>query len=64
MKRSKTEVDIINDTDILLMLLLLIIVIIMMIILLLTTTATTGEFHCDGRTVQRGKHHILGDSLV
>ena len=63
MKRSKTEVDIVNDTDILLMLLLLIIVIIM-IILLLTTTATTGEFHCDGRTVQRGKHHILGDSLV
>ena len=63
MKRSKTEADIVNDTDILLMLLLLIIVIIM-IILLLTTTATTGEFHCDGRTVQRGKHHILGDSLV
>ena len=43
MKRSKTEVDIINDTDILLMLLLLIIVIIMMITLLLTTTATTGN---------------------
>ena len=25
---------------------------------------TTGEFCCDGRTVQRGKHQILGDSLV
>ena len=25
---------------------------------------SVGEFHCDGRTVQRGKHQVLGDSLV
>ena len=25
---------------------------------------TVGEFHCDGRTVQRGKQQILGDSLI
>ena len=23
-----------------------------------------GELHCDGYTVQTGKHQILGDSLV
>ena len=23
-----------------------------------------GEFHCDGLAFERGKHHILGDSLV
>ena len=27
-------------------------------------TRQNREFHCDGRTVQRGKHQILGDSLV
>ena len=25
---------------------------------------TKGESHCDGRTVQRGKHQILADSFV
>ena len=25
---------------------------------------SVGEFHCDGSTVQRGKHQILGDSLI
>ena len=27
-------------------------------------TKQNREFHCDGHTVQRGKHQILGDSLV
>ena len=25
---------------------------------------SAGDIHCDGCTVQRGKHQILGDSLV
>ena len=27
-------------------------------------STTSGEFHCGRCTVQRGKHQILGDSLV